>query len=135
MILLACRKQTAPLREAGTIRDRNHYLERAFSLLQQPERLIGDVLRDLLISTVVEPHLKTSLRKLGQGQKCSLRFFPEGSTLRPTGTTVYSGQSGDRLGNVMGFFADAGYLDRSESTRFTLSASGKTLLEDWRGAA
>ena len=57
-----------------------------------------DVSRELLIGVVIEPHLKTSMRKLGQGQKCSLRFFPEGNILRPTGIPVRAGYSGDRLG-------------------------------------
>lgn len=134
-ILIACRKQTTKLRESGSLPGRNHYLERAFSLLDDGNRVVGDIVRDLLVSTVVEPHLKTSLRKLGQGQKCSLRFFPEGATLRPTGTPVAAGFSGDRLGNVMGFFADAGYLERSDNSRFALSAAGTTLLETWRGDA
>lgn len=135
VILISCRKQTTRLRGNGALLDRNHYLERAFSLLEEDTRVVGDVVRDLLVSTVVEPHLKTSLRKLGQGQKCSLRFFPEGATLRPTGTPVAAGFSGDRLGNVMGFFADAGYLERIDNTRFALSTAGTALLETWRGGA
>ncbi len=135
-VLIACSKQTERLREGGTLQNRkNNYMERAFSLLQNENRPVADVLHDFLVNTVIEPHLKTSLRKLGQGQKCSLRFFPEGNKLRPTGTPVKPGFSGDRLGNVMGFFADVGYLERAENTRFSLSATGKALLEKWRGAA
>lgn len=135
VLLKMCSRQTDQLRSIGTLPDRKHYLERAFTCVQQPVRLIEDVLRELLIGVVIEPHLKTSLRKLGQGQKCSLRFFPEGNILRPTGTPVRAGYSGDRLGNVMGFFADVGYLDRIDNSRFSLATPGRELLETWRGAA
>lgn len=133
--LVACKIQTVPLRSTGLIPDRNHYMERAFRILDDGERTISEILRDILISTVIEPHLKTSLRKLGQGQKCSLRFFPEGAVLRPTGTRVAASYSGDRLGNVMGFFADIGYLVRVESSRFSLSPDGRALLESWEANA
>ena len=110
-------------------------MERAFNILEDSDRTVYESLRELLICTVIEPHLRTSLRKLGQGQKCSLRFFPEGNILRPTGTLVAASYSGDRLGNVMGFFADVGYLDRIESSRFAISADGRTLLESWEATA
>lgn len=134
-LLIVCRAQTEQLRSAGIIPDRKHYLERAFSLLDDQEKSVSDTLRELLIGVVIEPHLKTSLRKLGQGQKCSLRFFPEGNILRPTGTRVAAGYSGDRLGNFLGFFADTGYLERHENSRFQLSVAGKDLLSSWRGEA
>ncbi len=133
--LIACRTQSAALCTAGVIPNRNHYMERAFNILEDSDRTVYESLRELLICTVIEPHLRTSLRKLGQGQKCSLRFFPEGNILRPTGTLVAASYSGDRLGNVMGFFADVGYLDRIESSRFAISADGRTLLESWEATA
>lgn len=134
-LLIACRVQSERLRDAGIISNRKHYLERAFSLLDTQDKSVSDTLRELLIGVVIEPHLKTSLRKLGQGQKCSLRFFPEGNILRATGTKVAAGFSGDRLGNLMGFFADTGYLDRTDSSHFMLSADGNSLLSSLRGEA
>jgi hypothetical protein len=133
--LIACRAQTADLCSSGMIPDRRHYMERAFNILGDGEGTVFEIVRDLLVATVIEPHLKTSLRKLGQGQKCSLRFFPEGNVLRPTGTLVAASYSGDRLGNVMGFFADVGYLERVESSRFALSSDGRALLEFWEANA
>jgi predicted transcriptional regulator len=50
---------------------------------------------------------------MGQGQKCSLRFFPDGDLLRPTGKTVRAGYSGDRLSNVLGMLADLGIVAQS----------------------
>lgn len=134
-LLISCRAQTEKLRAEGIIPDRKHYLERAFSLLDDQEKTVSASLRELLIGVVIEPHLKTSLRKLGQGQKCSLRFFPEGNLLRPTGTRVAAGYSGDRLGNFLGFFADLGYLERVDNARFSLATAGSDLLSSWRGEA
>ena len=54
---------------------------------------------------------------MSQGQKCSLRFYPEGALLRPTSTPVAAGFSGDRLGNVLGIWADLGMLERLEGGR------------------
>lgn len=128
LLLLACQKQTKRLRTSGVLDDRKHYMERAFVILEKHELTVRDVLRRILIATVIEPHLRTSLRKLGQGQKCSLRFFPEGRILRPTGTLVAAGYSGNRLGNVLNFFADVGYLERSGNGRFLLVSDGRILL-------
>lgn len=135
ILLSVCSRQTEQIRREGVIPDRKDYLEQAFALLQQEDRSVMDVLRELLIRVVIEPHLQTSMRKLGQGQKCSLRFFPEGNILRPTGIPVRAGYSGDRLGNVMGFFADLGYLERNENSWFSLASSGTKLLETLQGNA
>jgi len=128
LLLLACQKQTNRLRTSGRLENRKHYMERAFVILEKRDLTVRDILREILIATVIEPHLKTSLRKLGQGQKCSLRFFPEGRILRPTGTLVAAGYSGDRLGNVLNFFADVGYLERAGNGRFLLTGDGRILL-------
>lgn len=128
LLLLACQKQTNSLRASGRLEDRKHYMERALTILEKRDLTVRDILREILVATVIEPHLKTSLRKLGQGQKCSLRFFPEGRILRPTGTLVAAGYSGDRLGNMLNFFADVGYLERAGNGRFLLTGDGRTLL-------
>jgi hypothetical protein len=78
----------------------------------------------------VEPHLATTLRKMSQGQRCSLRFFPEGEVLRPTGKRVQAGYSGDRLGNVLGMWADLGRLEWVSGRRFAITAAGQDLLRD-----
>ena len=83
-------------------------------------------LRSLLVEVVIEAHLSTTLGKMSRGQKCSLRFYPEGALLRPTGRGVSAGQSGDRLGNVLGMWADLGVLKR-EDGRFRLTDRGRGL--------
>jgi hypothetical protein len=133
-ILVSCDRQTMQLRVKGLLPDRNHYLEHAFAILRKyKDHALHDVLNVLLLKTVIEPHLNTSLRKLGQGQKCSLRFFPEGDLLRPTGTEVIAGYSGDRLGNVIGILADIGFSVRESTRRFTATELGCALLAAMEG--
>jgi len=79
---------------------------------------------------VVEAHLATTLRKMGHGLKCSLRFFPDGVILRPTGIEVTPGYSGDRLGNVMGILGDLGFIAADGDG---LTAQGQSLLQTLGG--
>jgi len=79
---------------------------------------------------VVDAHLTTTLRKMGHGLKCSLRFFPDGRVLRPTGIEVRAGYSGDRLGNVMGVLGDLGFITPDGSA---LTSHGESLLQSLGG--
>lgn len=126
-ILAAARRQTEALRAIGEVPDRSSYLERAFAVLDAERGSpLVKALRSLLIEVVIEAHLTTTLRKMSQGQKCSLRFFPDGAVLRPTGLVVGAGQSGDRLGNVLGMWADLGMLERRDGG-FGLTKRGQRL--------
>ena len=128
-LLLATRRQTKVLREDAKLPNRNHYLERAFSVLaDNAHSHLREALGALLVQAVIEPHLNTTLRKMGQGQKCSLRFYPEGELLRPTGTPVNAGFSGDRLGNVLRMLADIGHCERASGDRFSLTRRGRAWL-------
>ena len=126
-VLAASKRQTEAARASGLIPDRDNYLERAFAVLDTEHgSSLRTALRRLLIEVVIQPHLSTTLRKISQGQKCSLRFFPDGALLRPTGTPVFAGHSGDRLGNVLGMWADLGVLDRKQGG-FQLTERGRQL--------
>jgi hypothetical protein len=129
-VLAACRRQTGHARAAGLMPNRRSYLERAFAVMDaESGSRLSVVLRRLLVEVVVEPHLSTTLRKMSQGQKCSLRFYPEGALLRPTGTPVAAGRSGDRLGNVLGMWADLGILARRPGG-YGLSDRGRRLASE-----
>lgn len=126
-ILTASRRQTESARTSGKIRHRGNYLERAFAVLDDERgSSLETVLRRLLVEVVIEAHLSTTLRKLSHGLHCSLRFFPEGALLRPTGIPVSAGRSGDRLGNVLGMWADLGVLDRQDGG-FRLTERGRQM--------
>jgi hypothetical protein len=134
-LLLSAAKRTSELRRSGRIQNKEDRdcMEKAFSILaEMAERSVSDVMISLLVHTVVEPHLAATLRKMGQGQKCSLRFYPEGEMLRPTGTRVRAGYSGDRLGNVLGMWADLGELERRLDGRYLLTDRGANTLGELR---
>ena len=76
-----------------------------------------------LVEVAAFAHLETTLRKMGAGQKCSLRFFPDGPVLRPTGIGVLPGHSNDRLTNVLRILADVGDLQR-DGGRFMPNKGG-----------
>ena len=126
-ILAASRRQTGAARAARQIPHRNDYLERAFAVLDtESGSSLRKALGKLLIEVVIEAHLSTTLRKMSQGQQCSLRFYTEGALLRPTGIPVSAGRSGDRLGNVLGMWADLGILDR-QGGGFSLTDQGRRI--------
>ena len=128
-LLLSVKKQTDAVRAKGGLPGRNHYMERAFKILDKgAEGRVSDVLRNLLQQVVLEPHLSTTLRKMSQGQKCSLRFYVDGAILRPMGTAVSAGFSASRLGNVLGIWADLGFLERARKGKFGLTERGHALL-------
>jgi len=134
-LLMACMRQSEPLHGAEKAPGNRHYMERAFAIFEENRREpLAVMLSTLLLNAVVEPHLETSLRKMGQGQKCSLRFFPEGNALRATGTGVLPGFSGDRLTNVLGMLSDLGLCSRKEG-RFRLTADGQSHLATHGGDA
>ncbi len=128
-LVIACSKQSSWLGGARKLPERGHYMERAFAVLKQCENdPIRTALRQLIIETVIESHLSTTLRKMGQGQKCSLRFYPDGSVLRPTGLNVRAGYSATRLGNVLGMLADLAFCARKNGAQLSLTESGLKLL-------
>ena len=131
-LLLSCYRCSEAFRATNTLADCGHYMERAFELVtENADKPIVLAMRELALHLAVEPHLSTTLRKMGQGQKCSLRFFPEGEVLHPTGIQANPGFSASRLGNVLGILADLGLCNRLAGGRYSLTDSGRNrLLED-----
>jgi len=135
-LLFACRKQTKNIKVNGFLSEQKYYLKRVFNIIDEYFfKSLEECLHALLINTVIEPHLKTTLRKMSQGQKCSLRFYLEGQRLRPTGILVRAGFSGDRLGNVLGLWSDIGCLNKNKNGRFEINERGRKLIEEMRHEA
>lgn len=130
-LMLSSYYHTEQIRVLGYLNDRQHYMEQTFDLIKENEsKPLSQALSEIALQLAVKPHLETTLRKMGQGQKCSLRFYLEGNVLHPTGTPVTPGFSGSRLGNVLGMLADVGLCDRLREGRFTLTDAGcRYLLE------
>lgn len=129
MLLVDAWQSTALLRSVSDVRVRRSGVDGVFPILaSHADAPLHTLLVSLLKSCVVEPHLATTLRKMGNGLKCSLRFYPEGPGLRATGTGVSAGFSGDRLSNVFGFAIDLGLTDQVDDEA-RLSVRGRRLLD------
>lgn len=115
------------IRKNNKISSYEHAMERIFDIFDKAGSLsFREVLRKLLVEVIIENHLKTSLRKMGNGQKCSLRFFPEGEILIPTNTYTGAGLSNDRLNNVIRMLTDIGILSLNGSDK-SLTEEGKEI--------
>lgn len=127
-LLASTQRQTQVLRSDDRVRI-GQVLQRAIESLGRTSELsVAAALQDLLQKVVVPAHLSTTLRKMSAGQKCSLRFFPEGATLQATGVSVQAGFSGDRLGNVLRMMGDLGFCE-SVKGGFKLTPEGRAWLD------
>jgi hypothetical protein len=128
-LLLSTFRSTEGLRALHKVENRHNYMELAFELINENRsNTLEDALRILSLRLAVTPHLTTTLRKMGQGQQCSLRFYAEGDVLHPTGVDVRPGFSGTRLDNVLGMLADVGLCDKLIDGRFILTDAGSKRL-------
>lgn len=112
-ILAASATQTRELRRTGQFRSQPASPgEQALAIVEAADDgSFKSVVRRLAELTTLA-HLRTTLRKMGAGQKCSLRFFTDGPRLRATGLAMQPGHSNDRLTNVLRVLADVGVLQR-----------------------
>ncbi len=112
-LLSATEQQTRRPRSAGWVKDRGHQAaENVFrTLLDERDRSTTDVAVDLLRNEVATRHLRHTMRKMSQRQSNSLRFFPRGDLLVPTGTETGAGFSLTRLSAVLQVMADLGHLE------------------------
>ena len=123
-LLSATASQTQEMRHAGQIStDVSNPGDQAVIFIEAPPDGPFSDLLEKLIQLAAISHLQTTLRKMGAGQKCSLRFFPEGSLLRPTGLGMSPGHSGDRLTNVLKFLTDIGTLEATDNGLVPASGS------------
>ncbi|NQV15300.1 hypothetical protein HQ531_07570 [bacterium] len=102
-----------------------HILELKKIINKSPGLSVQGCIRIILQKIIIENHLSTSWRKMGQGLLCSVRFFPEGSIFRATGTKVNASQSGTRLENVLHILSDTGILARSSDKTFSITVEGE----------
>lgn len=124
-LLVACERQSRAPRSAGRFPDRRSAMEQVFARLDASAgRPLPEVLAELVREQVVGRHLDVTLGKMGRGQGCSLRFYPEGALLRPLVTDVRAGFSGLRLPNVFAMLADIGLLARDDQHQYGVTADG-----------
>jgi hypothetical protein len=107
-IATALGAQSSKLRQSHRFVGRESAGERALRQIEEAaDEPFDHTLRNLA-EVAAKAHLETTFRKMASGQKCSLRFFPDGARLRSTGKPTAAGRSGNRLGNVIRILADAG---------------------------
>ena len=125
-IITATARQTRNMRVAGHV-DQNLAApgDRAINMVETANSEPFSLLVERLLELTALSHLRTTLRKMGGGQKCSLRFFPDGPMLRSTGLEMYPGQSNDRLSNVLRILSDLGELRRSDGKFVTLDGASE----------
>lgn len=127
-LLIACMRQSEQGRELGIFADCKHRMELVFSLLKEGQtKPLSDVLLGLVADIVISSHLQTTLRKMADGMPCSLRFFPDGKVLRPTGIPVSAGFSGSRLNNLMNMMSSLDFLQRNEVGKYQVTERGLEL--------
>ena len=107
-LVVVLARQSQVLRAASEFPDRNGLGERALAVVEGATDEPFQQSLKRFAGIVVEAHLATTFRKMAGGQKCSLRFFPEGHRLRATALPAGAGQSGTRLWNIIRVLADAG---------------------------
>jgi len=114
-----------------TLVDREHIMEEVFSILEnESNHNILTITKRLIEDCAIKPHISNTLRKMQNGQQCSLRFYPEGDRYLPTGMGVYAGFSNDRLSNVVGLFRDMGFVQKAANSNFALTDDGFELLHE-----
>lgn len=107
-LLAALAVQSAGLRANGAFVDRQEAGEAALSVIvSAADEPFAQTLRSLA-GVCATAHLATTFRKMAGGQKCSLRFYPEGQRLRATGLSLGAGRSNTRLINVIRILTDSG---------------------------
>lgn len=133
-LLEVCRLQSSQLlNELSKVEQGVDYMRRAFELLvQKTESKVYEALMKILKYCVVEPHLKTTLRKMGQNQQCSLRFFPEGQTLMPTGIDTNAGWSGSRLDNTIRMMSDMGMCEQLANNTYVKNETSDRIIDQLR---
>jgi hypothetical protein len=126
-LIIACWKQSREI----TLVDRDHVMEEVFSIIEAgADWNVLTIIKRLLEECAVKPHISNTLRKMQNGQQCSLRFYPEGDRYLPTGMSVHAGFSNDRLSNVVGLFRDMGFVQKAANSAFALTDDGYELLHE-----
>ncbi|MBY5806433.1 hypothetical protein ELG97_36835 (plasmid) [Rhizobium leguminosarum] len=96
---------------------------RAIQLLASGTGSLADVMLAICDECVVQRHIQNTMRKMGNQQDCSLRFYPDGPVLVPTEIDFNPGYSGSRLQNTIRVLADVGLLSTGADGATTAGGS------------
>ncbi len=84
---------------------------RTIEILENGDGTLSDVLLAICDECVAQRHIANTMRKMGNQQDCSLRFYPDGPVLVATGIDIAPSYSGSRLQNTMRILADIKMLN------------------------
>lgn len=84
---------------------------RAIDLVRGGNGTLAEALLAISDECVAQRHIANTMRKMGNQQDCSLRFYPEGPVLVPTHIDFSPNYSGSRLQNTLHMLEDIGLLD------------------------
>jgi hypothetical protein len=98
---------------------------RAMKVVQNGMGTLADVMVIICDECVAQRHIQNTMRKMGNQQECSLRFYPDGPVLVPTEIEFRAGYSGSRLQNTMRILADIGMLDISGNAAIAAGVGGR----------
>ena len=131
-LLVSAERQSRSVVRAGHLPDRRRALESTFPLVREGTGDFAAVTAGITQAEVAERHLRHTMRKMSQGQNNSLRFFPRGGRLVPTGVGAVPGFSLTRLSDVLQVLADLGHLESTGSS-FTPTTAGLAWAEEAAG--
>jgi hypothetical protein len=115
-LIAALESQTRPFRKVDNAPPASSASDLALRMMiEANEQPFEELLKALVTDCVITTHLQVTLRKMANGQKCSLRFFPDGDHLRLTDNKSGAGFSGSRLDNTLNILVDIGLMRRDEN--------------------
>ena len=83
---------------------------RATELVLGSSGTLAEAMAIICDECVAQRHISNTMRKMGNNQDCSLRFYPEGPLLVATEIDFSPGYSGSRLQNAMQILSDLNML-------------------------
>lgn len=123
-LLAALEVQSRPFRHETSELRENLASNLAVELVQNPDdTTFTDYMARLVEECAINPHWQVTLRKMGNNQKCSLRFFLDGPHLRRTATPSSPGFSGSRLENTLNILIDIGVMRRDNNGQITIAGT------------
>lgn len=120
-LVCALEKQTRPFRDFGPESPVSSTSDLALQLVMTAgEMRFEKFIESFMERCAIIPHLQVTLRKMSGGQKCSLRFFPDGQRLRLTAIQSGAGFSNSRLDNTINILVDIGIFRRGANGELSL---------------
>lgn len=97
---------------------------RAIQRVESGVGTLAEMMLTICDECVAQRHIQNTMRKMGNQQDCSLRFYSDGPVLVPTEIGFSPGYSGSRLQNTMRILADLGMLNIGANAAIVAGVAG-----------